>query len=183
VDGTETAQCDRCDATDWRIAEGSAAHRYIGGSCLYCDQPEPDPNACILTGSLTVYGEASARLELISVDETVSPVLLIVDGDAYSLEASPGEYVLTVSQDGSVSRSYAVTLRAGEIAMDLKLQLQGDITGEGNVNMGDVAKLYAHVKGSSCLTEEYQLLCADYNGNGQINVGDTANLYARIKKG
>ena len=27
-----------------------------------------------------------------------------------------------------------------------------DITGDGNVNMGDVAKLYAHIKGTSKLS-------------------------------
>ena len=59
--------------------------------------------------------------------------------------------------------------------------LQGDITGDGRVNMGDVAKIYAHIKGSAPLTEDYQLLCADFTGDGRINVGDTAKVYSKIK--
>lgn len=59
--------------------------------------------------------------------------------------------------------------------------LIGDITGEGKVNMGDVAKLYAHIKGTSILTEETGLNRCDITGEGKVNMGDVAKLYAHIK--
>lgn len=181
ADGTETAKCDRCDATDRRVAVGSSDHRYVDGYCVQCNRPEPDQDVSILTGSLTVYAEAPVVLKLTPVGETEPAVSLTVDSDSYSLSAAPGDYVLTVFQEGSVERCYAVTVKAGETELDLKLHLRGDITGDGRVNMGDVAKIYAHIKGSAPLTEDYQLLCADFTGDGRINVGDTAKVYSKIK--
>ena len=59
--------------------------------------------------------------------------------------------------------------------------LIGDITGDGNVNMGDVAKLYAHIKGTSVLTDKNDIKCCDITGDGNVNMGDVAKLYAHIK--
>ena len=59
--------------------------------------------------------------------------------------------------------------------------LIGDITGEGKVNMGDVAKLYAHIRGTSVLTDENGLDRCDITGEGKVNMGDVAKLYAHIK--
>ena len=59
--------------------------------------------------------------------------------------------------------------------------LAGDMNGDGRRNMGDVAKLYAHIRGSQPLGQE-ALGNADFTGDGKINMGDTAGLYAHIRR-
>jgi predicted lipoprotein with Yx(FWY)xxD motif len=56
----------------------------------------------------------------------------------------------------------------------------GDINGDGQINVGDVAKLYSHTR-SIVLLDEAQLALADINGDGNVNIGDVANLYARVR--
>ena len=92
----------------------------------------------------------------------------------------PGDSTLTVSQTGSVTRSYSLTLSEGENILDLKLHQPGDINGDGRYNMGDVARIYAHTRSTTVLTD-YELLCADFTGDEKVNIGDTANVYAIVK--
>ena len=182
VDGTETAKCDRCDATDWREAVGSAAHRYVDGSCLFCDKPAPGPNCAGLTGTLVAYGTGEVRLTLTPVGETVPAATLTTADGSYSLAVDPGDYILTVSQEGAVARTYTLNLTEGETILEVKIACLGDVNGDGRLNVGDVAMIYAHAKHTALLTDDYQLLCADYNGDGRINVGDTATVYAYAKR-
>jgi hypothetical protein len=46
--------------------------------------------------------------------------------------------------------------------------------------MGDVSKLYAHIKGTNMLTG-VTLFMADISDDGRINMGDVSKLYAHIK--
>ena len=61
-----------------------------------------------------------------------------------------------------------------------KLGLIGDVTGDGNVNMGDISRIYAHVKGSVLLTDSAVLATADVTGDGNINMGDVSRLAAHV---
>ena len=56
----------------------------------------------------------------------------------------------------------------------------GDITGDGKVNMADVAKLYAHIKSTNVLTDENILDRCDITGEGKVNMADVAKLYTHI---
>ena len=57
--------------------------------------------------------------------------------------------------------------------------LVGDVTGDGQVNMGDVAKLYAYVRAFGLIMDK-ELAAGDTTGNGRINMADVARLYAQI---
>lgn len=57
----------------------------------------------------------------------------------------------------------------------------GDITGDGKVNMADVAKLYAHITGKKILTAENGFDRCDITGEGNVNMADVAKLYAHIR--
>ena len=61
-----------------------------------------------------------------------------------------------------------------------KSQLLGDVSGDGKVNMGDVAKVYAHTRGRALITDPAALAAADTNGDGKINLGDTSRILAHI---
>lgn len=60
-------------------------------------------------------------------------------------------------------------------------RLPGDISGDGNVNVVDVAMLYSHVKGTDLITDEVALGAADYTGDGMINIVDVGKLYMYAK--
>ena len=57
----------------------------------------------------------------------------------------------------------------------------GDVSGDGRLNVGDVARLYGHIKKTSIITDPYVLLCMDMTGDGRLNVGDTARLYGKVR--
>lgn len=61
------------------------------------------------------------------------------------------------------------------------LPAMGDVTGDGRINVGDVSKLYAHVRKTAQLTGD-ALAVADVARNGIINIGDVSKLYAVVKK-
>ena len=179
-DGTERAVCLTCGETDVRKAEGTAAHQYVNGICIFCDQLDPSFTWAELTGKLTASGKGTVQLTLTPVGQTTPTATQTATDISYRFQVVPGDYILTVSQEGAVTRTYMVTLTERETALDVKLQQNGDVTGDGKVNIIDVAKLYAHVKGTP-ITDEYSLTCGDTTGDGKCNIMDVAKLYAHIK--
>ena len=137
-----------------------------------------------LNGNVFSYGDNTADviLELVSADGKSIYTMTIVGNSAnYSFKvARLGTYTLTVSKENHVERSYTVTLGTESTEQDVTICLIGDVTGDGKVNVGDVSKLYAHIRSTAQLTNEYQLLCANVNG-GNVNVGDVSAIYAHIK--
>lgn len=67
------------------------------------------------------------------------------------------------------------------VRIEYLTSLIGDVTGDGTLNLGDIAKLYAHIRGSSILTDEGTLYGADFTRDGKLNIGDTAGLYAYVR--
>ena len=57
----------------------------------------------------------------------------------------------------------------------------GDVTGDGKINMADVAKVFSHVRNKNKLTDENALLCADVTGDGKINMADVARVFAHVR--
>ena len=100
----------------------------------------------------------------------------------YSFENLPaGDYQLTVSKPGHTPRTQALTVSDQAVTQDLKLCMLGDVGGDGLVNMGDFARLYAHIKQTASLSDPYVLMCADVTGDGMVNMGDIGRLYAMIR--
>lgn len=136
--------------------------------------PEGDPG-------VTLQGTAidGITLTLYQGTEAVETVTVQNGGYAFS-KLQPGVYTLTASCLNRVTRSYTLTIAHSDLTCDVTLHLIGDVDGNGKVNIGDVAKINAHVKGSSLLTDPYWLECANVNG-GKLNIGDSATLYAHIR--
>lgn len=57
-------------------------------------------------------------------------------------------------------------------------RINGDVNGDGKLNMGDVAKLFAAVR----MGTDLDMTIADVTGDGKLNMGDVAKLLARIGK-
>ena len=146
--------------------------RNYGGSITWV--PEGNPGVT-LSGTVN----QTATLTLALEDEVLTSIL--AETGSYTLEdLQPGVYTLTAGATNYVTRTYTITITEEPMNLDILIHLIGDIDGNGKVNIGDVAKLNSHIRGTSLLTDEYTLECANVNG-GKLNVGDTASLYSHIR--
>jgi hypothetical protein len=181
--GWETLTPEALAGANGKITLLKEDHSYVNGFCVGCNRPDPalEEISATLRGNLTAFGEGAVQLKLTTVEETALAAALTTADSTYTLTAVPGDYVLAVSMDGCVTRIYPVFLSGEETQLDVKLCLRGDVNGDGWMNMGDVSKIYSHIKGTTRLTDEYQLKCADYTNDGSITVGDTAKVYLKIK--
>ena len=175
-DGLLTYTCIKCDDSYTRtiVAPG---HDYWEGVCNFCADQLVMAN---VSGNLLADGKAE------------EPVLITLSGDkTYTTVAQngtfamtgilPGTYVMTVTKADCVPFTAELTLESGDAVLDLKLCVPGDVTGDHRLNIGDVGKLYGHVRGSNELVDDYVLLCADYTGDGAVNIGDVGRLYNALR--
>ena len=116
---------------------------------------------------------------------------------------TPGSYEFRITTDGTWDESIGdsngnnfcfdvetpcdvtvtLTLVDGATTVDVQLDypgMMGDVTGDGQINLGDVSQLYAHVRGSKLMGAE-GLLCADFNDDGDVNMGDISGIYAYVR--
>ena len=150
------------------------------GSCYMCGYVA----GFQLSGSLTTFGSDEDFITMRLLKDGVVYAVMDLDGnlESYCFDlVAPGEYILEVSKKNHVTREYTVTVGSSDVTQDAKIHLKGDVTGDGRVNVGDTSRVYAHVKGTSKITDEYALKCADVTGDGRINVGDTSKIYAHVK--
>lgn len=150
------------------------------GSCYMCGYVA----GFKLSGSLTTFGSDEDFITMRLLKDGVVYAVMDLDGnlESYCFDlVAPGEYILEVSKKNHVTREYTVTVGSSDVTQDAKIHLKGDVTGDGKVNVGDTSRVYAHVKGTSKITDEYALKCADVSGDGKINVGDTSKIYAHVK--
>lgn len=132
-------------------------------------------------GTVTSFGEATEPVTLrllengTKIDEVTS-----TDGTYSFCSVSPGTYTIEVSKLNHATRTYVITVEREDIIESLKIHLLGDVTGDGQVKIGDYAKILAHVKGASVMTD-YELNCADVTGDGFVKIGDYAKVLAHVK--
>ncbi len=141
----------------------------------------PVAEGVTVSGAVVSGVAGDVTVELIADGEVVASATATGKEGTYSIEnVAAGTYTLKVSQTNHVTREYTITVAEEGLTQDVKIHLIGDIDGNGKINMGDVSKLNAHLKGTNPITDEYMILCANVNG-GKLNMGDTASLYSHIK--
>ena len=114
-------------------------------------------------------------------DASGTAVKKSVTGSSFEFtDLLPGEYLLTVSHPELVTRSYVIQLTASDVMVDVILCRFGDVNRDGTVNLGDIARMFAHVRGSVLMEDSYELQCADVDQNGTLNIGDVARCYAAV---
>ncbi|SEK78303.1 dockerin type I domain-containing protein, partial [Ruminococcus albus] len=99
---------------------------------------------------------------------SVTYVNNIAVGAAKAVVTCKGNYT------GKISRGFAIT---GKSTSKIK---KGDVTGDGVINLTDLTKVAAHVKGRKLLSGD-QLKAADVNGDGKVNITDISLMAAHIK--
>ena len=155
------------------------------GTIYYTTGKAADPQSVNVTGILESAKSADETItvELWAEGAETAAYSVTTDIGTYTIEGVvPGTYTMKVSKASHVTRSYTVTVGTENeyLVCNAKICLIGDVTGDGRVNAGDVGKVFAHVKGSTPLTDEYAMECANANG-GVLNIGDVATIYAHVK--
>ena len=88
---------------------------------------------------------------------------------------------LTDDQKALIDPEVIKKLTDGEAAVAAISEfIKGDINGDGKININDLTKIAAHVKGKKLLTEEEQMR-ADVNGDGKLDINDISKIAAHIK--
>lgn len=144
-------------------------------------EPKSDP-LYSFGGKLTSADAGAATLVLLKDGAEVATQTVSGKSAEYLFEQlSAGTYQLQLSKENHVSYTLDVEVGADMAAVEFKLRMPGDVTGDGRINVGDVARIYSHCKKTMVVTDPYILLCMDITGDKRINVGDTARLYGRIR--
>ena len=194
--------CDLCEAEIYHDCEDSDGDFYcdicyypVEHECvdedgdMYCDICY---DVVIPEGILTTLGGTAKSgldaLEPVYVDvydeEDNYINFAILTGNSIEYEMlvlSDYAYIIYASKANHVSRTYTLEVGTDPATLDIKLCPIGDTSGDGKLNMGDVAKLYSHIRGTALIADEYAQACADVSGDGKLNVGDTAALYSGIR--
>ena len=139
-----------------------------------------------ISGKVTSSGNESGKVTVSLLHrggiQAIQTVTLAGNSGSYMMEnVEDGLYTLKASKYNHVTREYDVTVNGGVLTQDVKLCMQGDVTGDGRINVGDTARTYSHVRKTSQLADAYAQSCADMTGDGRINVGDTAKIYALVR--
>ncbi|MBR0529996.1 MAG: leucine-rich repeat protein [Ruminococcus sp.] len=136
-----------------------------------------EPEVTIKSGSKTLVE---------GTDYTLGYINNIGAGTATVIATGIGNYVDTLSMDFTITGGPADEPgQPGEPSEPTEpgepsTFMLGDVNGDGKINVTDIAKIAAHVKGIKQMPEEY-LAAADINGDGKINVTDIAKIAAHVK--
>ena len=90
-------------------------------------------------------------------------------------------FQLSVSKYRHPTRTFSYNTTTEDIYIETTLYPYGDVSQDGKVNVADTSKVYAYVKGSGILSDEYMRECADPNYDGEINIADVSQIYAHVK--
>ena len=110
------------------------------------------PVGVTVSGSITCFGSEAdnIRIELIKAGGTAAAYQSDVTGSKnpdgsiqanYSFSAvAAGTYTLRVSKNNHVTREYTITVGAEAVTQDVKINLIGDVTGDGSVDMATIIR-------------------------------------------
>lgn len=135
-------------------------------------------------GTVVSYGSQTntVSLSLLSGDKVAYSVTVTGNQASYDFgNVPPGSYTLRAEKALHVTREYEITVGTSWIGQNVQLLQLGDVTQDGKVNIGDTARMYAHVRGTNKLTDSYVLSCADITGDRRLNVGDVARSYGNLR--
>ena len=128
----------------------------------------------IVCKQTTANGEDAADTLKWSVNK---PEIATINNNGVLSIKDMGEVVVTArNANGTVSASITVVIN--EEGGNITETMLGDVNGDGKINVADIVKVAAHVKGIRKLDD---LAAADVNGDGKINVTDISKIAAHVK--
>ncbi len=143
---------------------------------------ENTPVLATLKGTVRSFGSETCEITLKLCKDSEESICTVTGNTAeYVFEnIESGTYILEVSKEDHVTRTYAVNINGENVTQDVKIHLIGDINGDGKVNTLDVARVNTCVRGASALAE-YEFACADINDDGKVNTLDVSRVNAHSR--
>ena len=176
TDGLRTYTCDYCGDSYTRTI-AAYGHNFQNGSCTHCGAKV----TATLSGTIVSGGKGSDAVT-ITLRNNTNHYTISTKDDEYALSnIALGSYTIEYSKNGCVTGTDLITLSSQTATYNIKLCPKGDVTGDMSVNMGDVARLYAHTRDIKHLTDAYAICCADFTEDGRVNMGDVAKLYTKTR--
>jgi hypothetical protein len=190
-----------CDICDWVIYH-NCVDPDKDGWCNYCDCwiihtciDNDKDTFCDLCSELMdvqvhVTAESYVRPDQ-DVQMTIYPMQSIYTQHAsvwgnpakHSFRCPPNSFFqLSVWKLGHPTRTFSYSTTTKAIYIDTVLYPYGDVTQDGKVNVADTSKLYACIRGSDTIEDDYTMQCADVNFDDQINIADISKVYSHIKE-
>ena len=183
----EKAKCAVCGTEYGALADHTDANR--DGKCDVCkevvasEEPAPVPKSGI-SGVVTSFGDETegVTVRVLDANKTVvAETLSVATTGVYELELfDAGEYTFIFSKTNHVDREYSVTVTGENITLDARIQLYGDVDGDGKVNAKDKKIIYMHLTGESEIIG-YAFVVGDVDSDGKINAKDKKMIYNHIK--
>jgi hypothetical protein len=96
--------------------------------------------------------------------------------------AAKSSFQLIVSKLKHPARTFSYNTSTEDIYIDTTLYPYGDATQDGKVNVADTSLIYACVKGTGRLADDYANECADVNYDHDLNIADVSKVYAHVKQ-
>ena len=133
-------------------------------------------------GKLVSYkaGEADTSLATITLYKEG------VEGPAYTAQANedsytvmdvaPGAYTVEIAKPHHASRTYQIEVDSSAVTQDAQLNLLGDATLDGKVDLKDANAIYRNAIVTTPL-EGYALECGDTNGDKSVDMKDFGDVY------
>ena len=88
----------------------------------------------------------------------------------------------SVNDDSIIKTGDKITITLNDVTSSYTLSVLGDITGDGEIKINDISKLYRHKKGRITITESAILVAGDIVNDDEIKINDISRLY-RFRKG
>lgn len=150
-------------------------------------------------GIITLYASWEAVNE-VNIDEVISNKYLIKDKKVYNIPKKTGVNNLILGLNNNYSYKIYDEINTniltegyigtgnllkvymnGTLKKEYRVIIKGDITGEGEIEVNDVAKLYQHIKGKNTMADYYKEAANVEETNSDLAVSDVAKLYQYIK--
>ena len=151
---------------------------YVPGQSASCTADATEISICSLCGDTqtrVLSGTATGHIYKI----TTVPPSCTEDGCTIQECSNCDDVITTISPASGHRFENGVCVYCGET--EQTTTVPGDASGDGKVNMADVAKVFAHVRNKNPLTDEVSILCADVTGDGKINMADVARIFAHAR--
>ena len=136
------------------------------------------PKELTVSGHITSYGGVGVITVELWQNNAVVHKVTTTNGSYKIEKVVPGSYTVTVSKANHVPVSQTLTVTGKDVTFNKKICLTGDVTGDGLVDIADVARVYAHVRGDE-IKDPYALACANTDG-GKLVILDVTLIYAHV---
>ena len=160
---------------------------YSEHTCSSCGFTEKfdyvDFRGVSVSGTVTSYlTDGTVTIRLMQSGKAVYSTTASGKNAAYTFDVvEPGTYTLEIRKADHITRSFRIEVTDTNVVQDAKICPEGDVTGDGVVNIKDFQRLLRHVNKTNSLSG-YTLSCGDVTGDGTCNIKDFQRLLRHVNK-